>query len=70
VAEPIDGSTATPAALRRAGIDAQVRALGPVGMAGFLQQFDPGQRDYTANRDRWLRECILSTCTELFGTEK
>jgi hypothetical protein len=34
-AEPIDGSTATPAELRRAGIDALVRALGPVGMARF-----------------------------------
>jgi hypothetical protein len=51
-AEPIDGSTATPAELRRAGIDALVRALGPVGMARFLQQFDPGHGDYTADRDR------------------
>jgi hypothetical protein len=53
-AEPIDGSTATPAELRRAGIDALVRALGPVGMARFLQQFDPGHGDYTTNRDRIL----------------
>jgi hypothetical protein len=51
-AEPIDGSTATPAELRRAGIDALVKALGPVGMARFLQQFDPGHGDYTADRDR------------------
>ena len=48
----IDGSTATPAELRRAGIDALVRALGPVGMARFLQQFEPGHGDYTAARDR------------------
>jgi hypothetical protein len=53
-AEPIDGSTATPAELRRAGIDALVRALGPVGMARFLQQFDPGHGDYAADRDRIL----------------
>jgi hypothetical protein len=53
-AEPIDGSTATPAELRRAGIDALVKALGPVGMARFLQQFDPGHGDYTADRDRIL----------------
>jgi hypothetical protein len=39
-AEPIDGSTATPAELRRAGIEALVRDLGPVGMARVLQQFD------------------------------
>jgi hypothetical protein len=53
-AEPIDGSTATPAELRRAGIDALVRALGPVGMARFLQQLDPGHGDYTADRSRIL----------------
>jgi hypothetical protein len=53
-AKPIDGSTATPAELRRAGIDALVRALGPVGMARFLQQFDAGHGDYTADRDRIL----------------
>jgi hypothetical protein len=41
-AEPIDGSTATPAELQRAGIDALVRALGPVGMARFLRRFAPG----------------------------
>jgi hypothetical protein len=28
--------------------------LGPVGMARFLQQFDPGQGDYTAERSRIL----------------
>jgi hypothetical protein len=51
-AEPIDGGKATLPELRRAGIDALVRALGPVGMARFLQQFDPGRGDYTADRDR------------------
>jgi hypothetical protein len=53
-AEPIDGSKATPAELRRAGIDALVKALGPVGMARFLQQFDLAHGDYTADRDRIL----------------
>jgi hypothetical protein len=37
--------------LRRAGIDALVRALGPVGMARFLPQFDSTYGDYTADRD-------------------
>jgi hypothetical protein len=54
VVEPIDGGKATPAELRRAGIDALAKALGPVGMARFLQQFDPGQGDYTAERGRIL----------------
>jgi hypothetical protein len=52
--EPIDGSTATPAELRRAGIEALVKALGPVGMARFFQQFDLGHGDYTAERDSIL----------------
>ena len=53
-AEPIDGGKATLPELRRAGIEALVKALGPVGMARFLQQFDPGRGDYTAERDRIL----------------
>jgi hypothetical protein len=51
--EPIDGGKATLAELRRAGIDALAKALGPVGMARFLQ-FDSGQGDYTAERSRIL----------------
>lgn len=45
------GSSATLAELRRAGINALVRAFGPVGMARFLQQFDGGHGDYTSHRD-------------------
>jgi hypothetical protein len=48
--ETIDGGSATPVELRRVGIDALVKALGPVGMARFLQQFDSGHGDYTAQR--------------------
>lgn len=48
--ETIDGGSATPAELRRVGLDALVKALGPIGMARFLQQFDPGHGDYTAER--------------------
>jgi hypothetical protein len=48
--ETIDGGSATPEELRRVGIDALVKALGPVGMARFLQQFEPGHGDYTAQR--------------------
>jgi hypothetical protein len=52
--DPIDGGKATLAELRRAGIDALARALGPVGMARFLQQFDPVQGDYTTEGRRIL----------------
>ena len=53
-AEQIDGGKATLPELRRAGIDALVKALGPVGMARFLQECDLGRGDYTAERDRIL----------------
>jgi hypothetical protein len=52
--ETIDGGKATLAELRRAGIDALAKAPGPVGMARFLQQFDSGKGDYTAERSRIL----------------
>jgi hypothetical protein len=52
--KPIDGSTATLAELRHVGIDALVKAPGPVGMARFLQQFNLGRGDYTAERNRIL----------------
>jgi hypothetical protein len=48
--ETIDGSSAALAELRRVGLEALVKALGPVGMARFLQQFDFGRGDYTAER--------------------
>ncbi len=40
--------------LRKAGIEALVKTLGPLGMARFLQQFDPGKGDYTKEREQWL----------------
>jgi len=52
--QPIDGRVATPAELRRVGIAALVKALGPVGMARFFQLFNLGHGDYTAERDHIL----------------
>ncbi|MBD2328965.1 hypothetical protein [Alkalinema sp. FACHB-956] len=44
----------SPAQLRQIGIEALVQALGAVGMARFLQQFDQGSGDYTRDRDSLL----------------
>jgi hypothetical protein len=44
----------TSEALRIAGLDALRRDLGAVGMARFLQQFELGCGDYTAERSQWL----------------
>lgn len=40
--------------IRRAGLDALARELGPVGMVRFLQQFETGSGDYTTERAELL----------------
>jgi len=45
----------SPLALRKAGIDALSKELGPLGMALFLSQYDRGYGDYTAERDELLK---------------
>lgn len=40
--------------LRRRGMEALLRELGPAGMARFLRQFEHGQGDYTQDRETWL----------------
>jgi hypothetical protein len=40
--------------IRRQGLEALARQLGPVGMVRFLQQFETGQGDYTTERHQWL----------------
>ncbi len=41
-------------AIRKMGIKALTEALGPVGMARFIRQFDQGEGDYTKDRAAWL----------------
>ena len=48
-------SKTTPAQIRERGIEALAKALGPVGMARFLQQFEMGSGDYTQDREEWLK---------------
>ena len=45
-----------PAELRAAGYKALAAALGPLGMARFLRQFEQGHGDYTRERREWLRD--------------
>lgn len=47
-------STMTLDQIRRAGIEALARELGPIGMVRFLQQFETGSGDYTLDRHEWL----------------
>ena len=45
--------------IRRAGIEALRRDLGVVGMVRFLQMFETGRGDYTAERHQWLDQMTL-----------
>lgn len=65
--ETIDGSSATLAELRRVGLDALVKALGPVGMARFLQQFGSGRGDYTAERHAILGNPTVDELVDELG---
>ena len=44
--------------IRKIGINALAKALGPIGMVRFLQSFDLGNGDYTRNRSQWLDQSI------------
>ena len=48
--------TMSPTVIRKAGIEAVAKKLGPIGMIRFLQQFETGRGNYTRERDRWLKD--------------
>jgi len=48
-----------PVMLRKAGVVALAKELGPLGMALFLRQFETGYGDYTEERDEWLSKLSL-----------
>jgi len=48
--------TKSPAVIRKAGLEAVAKKLGPLGMVRFLQQFETGWGDYTKERDQWLKD--------------
>ena len=47
--------------IRKEGLRALERHLGPDGMIRFLQQFETGRGDYTKERQKWLKETNVET---------
>jgi hypothetical protein len=45
--------------LRKKGIAALTAALGPVGMARFIRQYDTGYGDYTKERHEYLDDVTV-----------
>ena len=60
-----------PVILRKIGLEALYKSLGPIGMVRFLQQYEAGTGDYTKKRDLWLKGIdIDSIAVELHRTRK
>lgn len=47
--------TLNPSTIRKLGLEALAKELGPIGMVRFLQQFESGLGDYTREREQWLK---------------
>ena len=56
--------TVTLEQIRREGLKALERQLGPDGMIRFLQQFETGWGDYTKERHKWLKETSVEALAE------
>ena len=50
----MNAATMTLEQVRRTGLQALSRELGPVGLVRFLQQYEVGHGDYTTERHDWL----------------
>jgi len=51
--------------IRKIGIEALAKALGPIGMVRFIQSFDLGSGDYTKERLQWLGQSIDEIVREI-----
>jgi len=51
--------TKDPNIIRRVGFESLAKGLGPVGMAYFLRQYDPGEGDYTKERKELLKDITI-----------
>ncbi len=60
----------SPNELRRVGIDALVKSLGPLGMVKFIQQFDTGKGDYTKERSELLGSLSLDAINAVIEDER
>jgi hypothetical protein len=59
-----------PAELRTAGYKALAGALGPLGMARFLRQFERGSGNYTRDSKVWLANQSVQTIAQRIRSRK
>jgi hypothetical protein len=56
--------------VRKEGIQALTKTLGPVDMARFIQSFETGSGDYTKERHEWLPDNLDDVKTDLLERQK
>ncbi len=66
----IDVDRMTPVEIQQAGLIALAQELGPVGFIRFMQQYELGKGDYTADRRRWLDRLTVDDVLELVQAEQ
>jgi hypothetical protein len=60
-----------PVVLRKLGLEALCKSLGPLGMVRFLQQYETGTGDYTKEKEMWLKDVdIESVVIEIKNRQK
>ena len=60
-----------PVVIRKMGINALTKELGPVGMAYFMQQFDRGEGDYIKERELLLTDVSIDNLAdEIYAMRK
>jgi len=56
--------------VRKEGIQALTKTLGPVDMARFIQSFETGSGDYTKERPEWLPDNLDDVKDSLLERQK
>ena len=56
--------------IRQIGLQTLMERLGPVGLIRFLQQFESGSGNYSAEREQWLTETDFDTLVDRIKREQ
>jgi hypothetical protein len=60
----VKGKALSLSQIRKLGIEALAKALGPIGMVRFIQQFEVGRGDYTKERTRRLHRMSIQNIVQ------
>ncbi len=60
----------SPEEIRKKGLEALFKALGPSGMVKFLEQYATGEGDYTKERQKWLDNMEIDDIVEEIEKER